>query len=204
MNQCPKERKKLINKMSIAVDFDGVLSNTIKKWIQIFNQNYSEKYPKMYLSYNKIKEWNFHKNFGITHDDSREIFKQCWEKWNSLEPTEFMLSQKTKTLSDMYNGLDIVTAITPTHKESIEKFLRKYKIQYDNIIFSENKEELDYTIFIDDSPDNAKKMFDCGKSVLLYNQPWNVDTKNKQDTSIHLSRVYSLDHAIYILQNKKN
>lgn len=187
--------------MSIAVDFDGVISNTIKKWIQIFNQDYSKKYD-LYLSYNKIKEWDFYKNFDITHDDSREIFRQCWEKWNSLEPTEFMLSQKTKTLSDMYGGLDIVTAINPTHKESIEKFLKKYKIQYTEIIFSENKEKLDYPIFIDDSPDNAKKMFDCGKSVLLYNQPWNTNIIPKKIDKTHLSRVYSLDHAIHILEKQ--
>lgn len=189
--------------MSIAVDFDCVLSDTVKKWVQIFNQDYSEKY-NLHLSYNQIKEWDFHEGFGITKDDSREIFNQCWMKWNSLEPTEFMLSHKTKTLSDMYDGLDVVTAVNPIHEESVKKFLKKYKIKYDKIVFSENKEELDYVIFIDDSPDNAKKMFDCGKSVLLYNQLWNIDIENKQEKSIHLSRVYSLDHTIQLLQNKKN
>jgi len=61
--------------MSIAVDFDGVLSNTIKKWIEIFHKDYSEKYPNLQLSYNKIKEFDFYKMYNITHNDSRQIFQ---------------------------------------------------------------------------------------------------------------------------------
>jgi len=188
--------------MSIAIDFDGVLSNTIKKWIQIFKQDYSEQYHNLQLSYNKIKEFDFYKGFNITHDDSREIFKKCWEQWNYLEPTEFMLSQKTSILSDLCNGLDIVTANNPTNKKYLEQFLQKYKIKYDNIVFSENKEELDYDAFIDDSPFNAKKIFDCKKSVFLYNQPWNQDIISEKADKTHLIRVYNLDHTIHIIQNK--
>ncbi|MBA4718944.1 MAG: hypothetical protein HRO68_07590 [Nitrosopumilus sp.] len=84
----------------------------------------------------------------------------------------------------------------------MKKFLKKHKISYNNIIFSENKEELDYDTFIDDSPINAIKIFDAGKSVLLYNQPWNQDIIPKKIDMTHLIRVYSLDHAIHILQNK--
>jgi len=186
--------------MSISLDFDGVLSNTIKKWIQIFHKDYSEKYHKLQLSYNKIKEFDFYKDFDITHDDSRKIFEKCWEQWNYLEPTEFMLEQKTKTLSELCGGLDIVTANNPANKKYLEQFLQKYKIKYDNIIFSENKEELDYDIFIDDSPYNAKKIFDCGKTVLLYNQPWNQDIISEKTEHAYLSRVYSIDHAIHILE----
>lgn len=185
--------------MSIAVDFDGVLSNTIKRWIQIFNKDYSEKY-KLQLSYNKITEFNFYKMYNISHDDSRQIFQTCWEQLGVLEPTEFMLSQKTKTLSELYDGLDIVTANNSINKKYLEKFLQKYKIKYDNIVFSENKEELNYDLFIDDSPINAKKIFSYGKPILLYNQPWNQDVISEKVDNAHLSRVYSLDHAIYILE----
>jgi len=111
-----------------------------------------------------------------------------------------MLSQKMSTLSELCGRLDIVTANNPTNKEYLEQFLQKHKIKYDNIIFSEKKEELDYDVFIDDSPHNAKKIFDHGKSVFLYNQPWNVDVIPKKTEHTHLSRVYSLDHAIHILQ----
>ena len=187
--------------MSIAIDFDGVLSNTIKKWISIFNVHYSAKYDNLQLSYNKIREFDFYKSYNISHDDSREIFAQCWAEWDMLESTEFMLDQKTKRLSDMCGGLDIVTANNPIYRQFIEKFLDKYKIQYDNMIFEENKEKLNHDTFIDDSPINAQKIFDAGKSILLYNQPWNRDISSKKTDTVHLSRVYSLDHAIHLLEN---
>ncbi len=60
--------------MSIAVDFDGVLSNTIKKWISIFNMDYSAKYSDLKLSYNKISEFGFYRKFNMTYDDARGIF----------------------------------------------------------------------------------------------------------------------------------
>ncbi len=80
--------------------------------------------------------------------------------------------------------------------------MQKHKIKYDHIIFEENKEELDYNIFIDDSPVNAKKIFDSGKSILLYNQPWNVNVTPQSTESAHLIRVYDLDHTIYILEKQ--
>ena len=41
----------------------------------------------------------------------------------------------------MYDGVDIVTN-NPIHSKGVEKFLNKHKIQYDNIVFEENKEKL--------------------------------------------------------------
>lgn len=188
--------------MNIAIDFDSVLSNTIKKWIQIFNSEYTVNYCNLKLSYNKITQWDFCKMYGITHDDSKEIFQNCWEQWYSLEPTEFMLNKKTKTLSELYDTLDIVTANNPENKEFIESFLQKYDITYDSLIFEENKETLHHDIFIDDSPLNAQNILNAGKSVLLYNQPWNVDIPPMKTDTAYQSRVYSLDHAIFLLQNK--
>ncbi|MBA4718945.1 MAG: hypothetical protein HRO68_07595 [Nitrosopumilus sp.] len=92
----------------------------------------------MQLSYNKIKEYDFYKSWNITHDDSRKIFKKCWEEWNQLEPTEFMLSQKTKILSELYYKLDIVTAITPIHKES-KNFLKNTKYHITILFFQKTK-----------------------------------------------------------------
>lgn len=188
--------------MNMAVDFDSVLSDTIKRWIEIFNVHYTAKYDNMQLSYNKIRQWDFYKNFNITHDDSRQIFQKCWEQWDSLYPTEFMLSEKIEMLSKLCDTLDIVTANDKTNQKYIEKFLHKYDIKYGAIVFEENKEELDYDIFIDDSPVNTKKIFDAGKSVLLYNQPWNRDIISKEKNNVFIHRVYSLDHAIHFLQNK--
>jgi 5'(3')-deoxyribonucleotidase len=113
-----------------------------------------------------------------------------------------MLSEKIKILSKLCGKIDIVTANEKINQKYLEKFLHKYDIKYCTIIFEENKEKLHYDIFIDDSPINAQKIFDSGSSVLLYNQPWNVDVIPKEKNNIFIHRVYSLDHTIHILQNK--
>jgi 5'(3')-deoxyribonucleotidase len=187
--------------MSMAIDFDGVLCDTVQKWIQIFHTHYSKRYDNLRLSYSKITQWDFYKMYDITHEDSRQIFQQCWESWDTLHPTEFMLSQKINILSKLCSTLDIVTANDKTNQKYLEKFLHKHDIKYHTIIFEENKKKLNYDIFIDDSPLNAQKIFDTGSSVLLYNQPWNYNITPKKTEYTSLNRVYSLDHAIHILQN---
>jgi len=187
--------------MKIALDFDGVLCNTIQKWIVIFNMHYSAKYDNLKLSYNQITKFDFYKSYSITHEDSRQIFAQCWEKWDELYPTEFFLEQKTKKLSELCDVMDIVTANNESNKKYLEKFLQKYNVAYDNIIFEENKEKLYYDVTIDDSPINAQRIFDAGKSVFLYNQPWNRNITSQNTENDYLNRVYSLDHLIHILEN---
>ncbi len=187
--------------MKIAIDFDGVLCNTVQKWIEIFNSDYSTKYNNLKLSYNKITEFDFYKKFHITHEDSRQIFVQCWESWNELCPTEFFLEQKTKKLSELCSVMDIVTANDYSNKKYLEKFLQKFDIKYNNIVFEEDKEKLSYDIFIDDSLINAQKIFYSGKTVFLYNQPWNANVIQNKIKTIRDNRVYSLDHLIHILQN---
>ncbi len=187
--------------MRIAIDFDGVLCDTIQKWVSIFNSDYSTKYNNLKLSYNTITEFNFWNHYGITNNDALGIFAQCWESWDTLHPTEFSLHQKTGKLSELCDTMDVVTANDPSNKEYLEKFLEKYSIKYDSIVFEENKETLHYNTFIDDSSINAQKIFDAGKSTFLYNQPWNRDIISQKTETIHLSRVYGLDHIIHILQN---
>ncbi len=188
--------------MKIAIDFDCVLANTIKRWIEIFNDSYSEKYDNLQLAYNKITQWGFYSNFDITKKDAMEIFSKCWKQYESLEPTELMLHYKISKLSKLSDALDIVTAADEDHKKYLSGFLEKHKITYDNIVFTEEKHKLDYDIFIDDSPINAKKIFDSGKHVLLYNQPWNQDTRPRKNRDAQITRVNSLDHAIHLLESR--
>ena len=186
--------------MNIAMDFDDVLCNTLKKWIGIFNEKYSAKYDGLKFSYSRITEFSFWNRYGITHEDAWQIFQECWEQWDTMEPTEFMLHQKTKNISEMCDTLDVVTANNIKNMGYLEQFLQKHEIAYDDIICKENKEELPYDIFIDDSPINAEKIFDAGKTVFLYNQPWNRDITQTQTPNASLKRAYSLDHVMHTIQ----
>jgi len=65
------------------------------------------------------------------------------------------------------------------------------------MVFSSHKFDLDYDIFIDDSPDNALEISKNNKICLLYNQPWNRDVLETQN----IRRVYNLYHAIDVIRD---
>ena len=53
------------------------------------------------------------------------------------------------------------------------------------------KANLDYDVFIDDSPLNAIKFLENNKKVILYSQPWNQHISNQK-----LLRISNLSEAI--------
>jgi hypothetical protein len=53
------------------------------------------------------------------------------------------------------------------------------------------KSNLDYDVFIDDSPLNAVKFLENNKKVILYSQPWNMHISNDK-----LDRITNLSEAI--------
>lgn len=53
------------------------------------------------------------------------------------------------------------------------------------------KSDLDYDVFIDDSPLNALKIFQEKKKIILYSQPWNQHISEDK-----ISRVSNLSEAI--------
>ena len=58
------------------------------------------------------------------------------------------------------------------------------------------KADLDYDIFIDDSPLNAIKFIQNNKKVILYSQPWNQHISNHE-----LFRISNLSEAIEIIKS---
>jgi hypothetical protein len=53
------------------------------------------------------------------------------------------------------------------------------------------KADLDYDVFIDDSPLNAEKFLTNNKKVILYSQPWNQNFSEN-----NINRVSNLSEAI--------
>ena len=53
------------------------------------------------------------------------------------------------------------------------------------------KADLDYDVFIDDSPLNALKIIQQNKKIILYSQPWNQHISEKE-----VFRISNLSEAI--------
>lgn len=173
--------------MKIALDVDGVLADVIKSWL-----NYSNTIrPK--LSKQGITDWDFWKKVQINRYDFYTELNVCWQNWNSVPPTEENLSLITKNLSNL-GQVDVVTARERSTNSFVKNWLNHHDISYDNyvsVIDGPMKSDLDYDVFIDDSPLNALKILQYNKKVILYSQPWNNYISENQ---IH--RISNISEAV--------
>jgi len=173
--------------LKIALDVDGVLADVIQSWL-IYNNKIRNN-----ISKDEITNWDFWKKFKINRYDFYEELSTCWQNWNTIPPTEENLSEITKNLSNI-GQVDIVTARELSTDSFVKNWLKHHDITYHNyvsVIDGPIKADLDYDVFIDDSPLNAIKFLERKKNVLLYSQPWN---QNISDSKIQ--RIFRLSEVV--------
>jgi len=173
--------------MKIALDVDGVLADVITSWMN-YNNSIRQKITK-----NQITNWEFWKEFQINPFDFYAELSLCWKNWMSIPTTEKNLSSITKSLSSI-GQVDVVTARERSTDSFVKSWLDHHDISYNNyvsVIDGPMKAELDYDVFIDDSPLNVEKFLTNNKKVILYSQPWNEHVSDDQ-----IIRVSNLSEAI--------
>ncbi|MCV0430346.1 hypothetical protein [Nitrosopumilus sp.] len=173
--------------MKIALDVDGVLADVIISWIN-YNNSIRPKIDKY-----QITNWEFWKEFKIDPFDFYSELSSCWKNWISIPATEENLSSLTKSLSNI-GQVDIVTAREHSTNSFVKSWLDHHDVSYDNyvsVIDGPMKADLNYDVFIDDSPLNAEKFLENNKKVFLYSQPWNQHIHNNQ-----IQRVSNLTEVI--------
>jgi hypothetical protein len=179
--------EKQVTRMKIALDVDGVLADVIISWL-----NYSNSVrPK--IAKHQITNWEFWKEFEIDPFDFYAELSLCWKNWMSIPVTEEKLSSVTKSLSGI-GQVDIVTARERSTDSFVKSWLNHHDIFYDNyvsVIDGPMKADLDYDVFIDDSPLNAEKFLKNNKKMILYSQPWN---QHIHENEIH--RISNLSESI--------
>lgn len=179
--------------MKIALDVDGVLADVIESWLKYSNQKRSP------ISKEDITSWDFWKKFNINRYDFYKELTMCWKNWNDLPPMETNLSEITQNLSD-FGQVDIVTARELSTDNFVKNWLKFHGVVYENyvsVIDGTMKADLDYDLFIDDSPLNIKKFIENKKNFLLYSQPWNKNISNLKG-----KRIDSLLDAVNQLNSK--
>jgi len=180
-----------MSKIKIALDFDSVLSDTMVSWVNNYNKRYRTSYTKQ-----DVRKWAFWDDFGITHNEAVEIFKESWADWEKLQPTENNLSQTTAKLNEL-GIIDIVSNVENSHTGFIKEWLEKHKIKYNEFLHANNKkEDLEHDVFIDDDPSLPEKLSKNNKKCLLYHQEW-----NKTIQSGNVTRINHLAEAFGILKN---
>ena len=177
--------------MKVGLDVDGVLADVIQVWLSYNNQFRSA------ILKEEISEWDFWKRFQIDKFEFYKELSMCWQSWKNIPATEANLSATTFELSQV-GKVDIVTARDESTHSSVQNWLKSKKISYKNYVGvpeGPEKTKLDYDVFIDDSPINAKNMLDAGKKVILYSQPWNSKFNDPR-----AKRIFQLKEAIPIIK----
>jgi uncharacterized HAD superfamily protein len=178
-------------KLKIGLDVDGVLADVIHTWL-----DYNNKIRRT-ISKEEISEWDFWERYQIDKYDFYKELSLCWQTWYKIPSTEVNLSTTISALSNI-GEVDIVTAREESTHTYVKSWLSYQKITYKNyvgVLEGLEKTKLDYDIFIDDSPINAKSMLDAGKSVILYTQPWNLSFNDPR-----AKRIFQLKDAIPIIK----
>jgi uncharacterized HAD superfamily protein len=176
--------------MRIALDLDGVLADTIKVWLRIWNE---ERFPK--LTYESIDTWDFWRKLGIPESEFAGVFARAWRMWEEIPPLEEGLAEKVRRLSEL-GRVDVVTGRPVEERERVVLWLRKHGIGYERLVVgATDKIRLGYEVYIDDSPIVATQGASSGRLVLLRDQPWNREVRS----NYYVRRIRGLEEAIRIL-----
>ena len=173
----------------IALDVDGVLADVMQAWLRMTNPGRLGP-----LSKSDMTGWDFWSRYGVKKRDFYAQLDACWNEWDSLPPTEPDLARATEGLSRI-GAVDIVTARSPATNRHVRMWLKLHDVSYRRYVHvaaGHMKADLDYDVFIDDSPVNAEAFLRNGKRVILYTQPWNTTVA---ESPPRLVRVSSLRQA---------
>ncbi len=153
----------------IAVDLDGVLSDSMGSWVRIWNSRNSFKR----ITVEDIREWDFWRGLGIGREEFDSVFEEVWRGWRDLRPLEENIGAKVSRLSRL-GRVDIVSGRTPRHLPYVKSWLKLHGVRYSSLILGvTTKSRLDHDVFIDDSPVEALRIAETARYVLLKDQPWN-------------------------------
>lgn len=153
--------------MIVAIDVDGVLRNFTDKLIEVYQRENPSHTVK------PITAWDLSMFFHIGNDiwdfafskHAKEIFEDAHAYPGA--------SSFTKHLIIMGHKIIIVTTQPRGNEVHTINWLIKNDIQYDSIAFTKDKHIIDADIFLDDSPDNIRKLREYGKFAVVMRRPWN-------------------------------
>ncbi len=177
--------------LHIALDVDGVLADVMTAWLALTNPG---RLVPLYT--HDMSSWDFWSKHGIKKRDFYQQLNSCWDSWESIPPTESDLANTTQILSNLGDTVDIVTARSPSTNNNVKLWLKQQGVLYNkyvSVASGHMKSDLNYDVFIDDSPINAQAFLGKDKKIILYNQPWNT---NVADSNVQkIIRIFSLKDA---------
>ncbi len=165
--------------MRIGIDLDGVVVDSIPRWVEVFNRVSGETY----LPGTLINTYGSPGTAAISDRHELEML--------IAPPPMDGAREVLSALRTRGHQLIVITARSPRLERLTEAWLAYYGIEVDAMHFLEggNKavvataERLD--LFIEDAPHNALALAEAGIPVLLFGAPYNQETKHRNIRRIH-------------------
>jgi len=182
--------------MKIALDVDGVLADIIYVWLEQYNKSHKKSITK-----EDIVRWNFWKELGFDKYEFYEELSSCWSRWLEVPPMEQGIADAVENLHSV-GTVHIVTARDMASTKYVKQWLEHNGINYTDyvpVLRGRDKADLDYDIFIDDSPQNVIGIASKGKNALLYDQPWNRSVSDPK-----IVRIRKLQEAMNVISGLPN
>lgn len=179
--------------MKIALDVDGVLADIMFVWLDQYNNTHKKS-----VTNDDIVQWDFWKEMGYDKYKFYEELSSCWSRWIEVPPMEPGTASAVERLHSV-GIVDIVTARDATSTKYVKQWLEHNGIKYNDyvaVLRGRDKADLDYDIFIDDSPHNVAMIASKGKSALLYDQPWNRSVNDSK-----IVRIKKLAEAVNMISD---
>lgn len=180
--------------LQIALDVEGVLSNTHKAAYErsdILKPEHDE-------------EWGFPTE--ELYDEFMHVSQNLWHNhWEKIPPMEDpkVLQDVTESLYEYGHTVDIVTHRRNVD-DQVQAWLDDKRIVYKEFHApSEEKDELDYDLYVDDKPALAERIKnDPQRAIVLRDRPYNQSVETIGEPRIE--RVHTLKTLKYIVTDYYN
>lgn len=182
--------------LNICIDIDGTITEPYY-WLDITN-----KYFNKNITEDQITEYYIHKVMGISQKD----FDDFYEKYKFKIHSEQKLRNDVKLILRMLRVSHNIYFVTARDKELTmltHSYLKKSGISYDGLFVLgssykvDKANELNCSIFIEDSYENAIQLSQAGYKVLL------IDTNyNRKTLDDSITRVYNWMEIYAIINNE--
>lgn len=179
--------------LNICIDIDGTITDAYY-WLKLANKHFNKN-----LSEEDITEYCIHEVLGVSEAEYIEFY----EKYKFKLHSEQMIREDAKLFIKRLNLLHNIYFVTARDKSLTmltHGYIRKNEIPYDELFVLgshykvEKARELNSSIFIEDSYDNAIQLSSAGFKVLL------IDTNyNRKPINENIVRVYNWSEIYRII-----
>ncbi len=158
-----------MSRKTIGIDVDGVLADSMSRWLQEAERRYGIKALKA-----DITEYELSDVFPIlTHQQILDDWKHIWGNYHEIR----LEDRDIPSITDNLHGKFDIYVTTANPSPNIQKWLKMNNIVYDKIIqlpSHTDKHKLDSVgLYVDDFPEVIDSAIKTGKAAIIFRQPYN-------------------------------